>query len=285
MDRKPLLTTIDVEEWWSVQSFHNYFKFVTNFPDDRPLEGLSDLLQLLKKYNGEATFFILGRFAEKHPDIIEFIVSNGHHIGTHGYSHELVYNQSQLSFARDLKQSIKILEKIIQNPVTCYRAPSYSITKKSLWALPILADNGILIDSSIFPTKNSRFGIASAPNQPYRLILSKNSEILEIPPNVFRIAGLGFPITSGIFFRLFPISILKYFLRKNTVERRNMLIWHNWEFDTKQPILKAGLKAQFIHYMGISKMIAKSDLIFQEHIPISLKSACQPALKIALEKL
>jgi polysaccharide deacetylase family protein (PEP-CTERM system associated) len=272
---RKVLLTVDLEEWWSVHSFSHLFKSKNHeFPEDRIEKGLNALLDLLNAFKVKVTFFVLGRVAEKYPDTIKKIALQGHDIGTHGYSHKLIYDNTPAEFENDLVRSIKILESNTGFKVTKYRAPSYSITSRSLWALEILVKNGITIDSSIMPSVNKRFGISNMPTEPYKITFGTGiPELLEIPPTVITIAGKMIPISSGIAFRLFPLFLIRHAF-KNYHGRKvdPMIIIHNWEMDTEQPVLKAGLKGKIIHYYGLHKTSSKLQNILSSYQVLSLKN-------------
>jgi len=260
----PNLLSIDVEEWWSVHSFQNYItkKQSLDF-NDRISQGINKILLLLDHHRYKATFFILGRVAEKHPQIVEKIIDKGHDLGSHGYSHKLIYNVSPSDFEKDLKLSIDSLKIITGEDITKYRAPSYSITKKSLWALDILINQGIKIDSSIIKAENTRFGIKNAYKKPH-WIKTGSGKLLEIPPNVVQCGKIALPITSGFAFRLFPLWFIKKQIKNfhNFGEIPNIII-HNWELDPEQPKIKTNIMNWFIHYYNIKNSNERIDEMFR----------------------
>jgi len=256
--------TVDLEEWWGGESFKNFLAGASIPTEDRMNEGLDIFLKLLRQYEQKATFFILGRVAAKYPDLVPKLISEGHHIATHGYDHELVYNQTPAEFEADLLASMTILSKQSGQDIIHYRAPSYSITSRSLWAIEILRKNGIRVDSSISPAQNKRFGILGAPEFPYTIDTAFGS-LLELPPNVIKL-GKSLPITSGIAFRFFPQWLIHNQVKK--FEKKGihtMFIFHNWETDIDQPVLKVGIKSKLIHYYGIGKMEARLASILKKY--------------------
>lgn len=210
---------------------------------------------MLDKYDSKGIFFVLGRVAKKHPEVIKKIAQRGHQIGTHGYAHQLIYEQTREEFDADLKASLKVLEDITGEKITAYRAPSYSITNKSIWALEVLVMNGITVDSSIVPTSNYRFGIKGSSKEPYFIEFPElGKRLLEIPPNVSKILTKDIPISSGFAFRLFPkLMINNFFKTAMSSDIQPMIILHNWEVDPEHPRLDAGFKGNTIHYHNIGK--------------------------------
>ena len=160
------------------------------------------------------------------------ISDSGHEIASHGYSHELIYNQNRNEFLEETKKSKNLIEDIIGNEVIGYRASNWSIIHKSLWALDILQDIGFKYDSSIYPTKNYLYGIPSAPVNPY----FHSNGLLEIPPTVFKALGHKVPFSGGFFLRAMPSTIVRFFLKKINLNGHSVVFYiHPWELDELQP--------------------------------------------------
>lgn len=155
---------IDVEEWFSDLEYSEWEKY-----ESRVVKSTEDILDLLKKTDNRATFFILGDVALKFPELIKRIEKEGHEIGTHGYSHKRIDQQTPNEFEKDLLKSLTILNKIAKLKVEGYRAPQFTISKKTLWALSIIKKLGLKYDSSIFPVKTPLYGIEDAPLYPHKI--------------------------------------------------------------------------------------------------------------------
>lgn len=151
------------------------------------------LLELFDRQQVKCTFFVLGWVAERYPHLIRKLADHGHEIASHGYSHQLVYNQTPAVFTEETRKSKAILEDIIQQPVTGYRAASYSITRESLWALDILAELGFTWDSSIFPIHHDRYGIPDSPKTPYTIQTSNGTALREFPLTTARLFRMTIP--------------------------------------------------------------------------------------------
>ena len=174
--------TVDVEDYFQVSAFAKNID--QKDWDKHPLRVVNNtrrLLDLFDTYNIKATFFILGWVAEREKDLVLEITRKGHEVACHGYSHQLVYNQTPAVFREETVRAKKILEDIIQQPVLGYRAASYSITEKSQWALDILAESGFVYDSSIFPVRHDRYGMPDTPEYPYKLNTPAGNTIIEFP--------------------------------------------------------------------------------------------------------
>ena len=184
-------------------------------------------LQLLSETDNQATFFVLGTVAEHYPDIVKEILNQGHEVATHGYSHLLVYNMTPQSFEDDLKISFDHLQKAGCSEILGYRAPYWSITKKSLWALEVLKKLGLKYDSSIFPIKRGLYGISSAKTYPNKII----DGLWEFPPATIRALGVNLPIAGGGYLRLMPYKIISGAIKRSLSKYTRVFYFHPYELD------------------------------------------------------
>ena len=228
--------TIDVEDYFQVSAFESDIR-----REDwgsfslRVFENTQRILQLLRAKKTLATFYILGWVAEKRPDLVRAIQDDGHEIGTHSYWHRLIYNLTPNEFRDDLRQSVQVLQDIVQMPITTFRAPSFSICQNSLWSVQTLASEGITTDSSIFPVVHDRYGIPGAPTEPYQ-IKTTAGDVTEFPPTVYSCFGFNLPVSGGGYFRLYPTAFTHRVLgRINRQGRPFVFYLHPWEFDPEQP--------------------------------------------------
>ncbi len=244
------IMTIDLEDWYHCNLGNNN---VLEKRTSTVEKNTNELLRLLKKYNAKATFFTLGTIGEDFPDLIKKIDSDGHEIGSHGYGHELVYSLTLKQFREDLLKSKKILENIIKKDVVGYRAPSWSITNKNLWALEELEKAGFKYSSSIFPIKTFLYGIPDAPTYPNQPIINEKSlNIYEYPPGTanFLFKKLGF--SGGFYFRFFPFFIIKWLIKKRNKKNIPVICYiHPWEIDENPPKMNLKGLNKIIHYYGI----------------------------------
>ncbi len=206
---RPLLNalTIDVEDYYHVSGFdHCVSRKQWDELPSRVGDSTRRLLDRLAESGVQGTFFILGWVAERQPSLVRAIHAAGHEIGCHGYVHRLIYEQTPQQFRVDLRLARLLLEDIIGEKVIAYRAPSFSIVKRSLWALDVLLEEGFLFDSSIYPTHHDRYGIAGTPLHPHR-IERDGRGLWEFPPPVWRLLGYPLPIGGGGYFRLYPYGL------------------------------------------------------------------------------
>ena len=212
--------------------------------EDRVVENTNKILKILNEPNIQATFFVLGYVAEHFPELIENIKDRGHEIGTHGYSHTPVKEQTPSEFEEDLLKSIRILEKITGDKMWGYRAPQFTVVEKTSWVVDILKKNGLKYDSSIFPVKTPLYGMPDAPLFPYHISSSNIKEdsseenLLEFPLSVYRIPVIkkNIPIAGGFYLRFFPYRFIAHAIKKiNKVNHPAVCYLHPWELDPEQP--------------------------------------------------
>lgn len=257
-DSRPLhAMSIDVEDYFHVAALSRVIR-----PDQwdslpsRVEQNTRRLLALFESRNVKSTFFVLGWVAERFPSLIREIADAGHEIASHGYSHQLIYRQSPDVFRSETVRSKKLLEDIIGQPVTGYRAASYSITKESLWALDILAESGFTWDSSIFPIHHDNYGIPDSPREPYTIRTGTGQELREFPLTTARVMGLSIPAAGGGYFRQFPYPLFRYLFSNASGfgERPQMFYLHPWEVDPDQPRFNnASWFSRFRHYTNLDK--------------------------------
>lgn len=255
--------TVDIEDYFHVTAFERHVS--RDNWDSYPLRVVDNtrrVLHLFDEFNVKATFFILGWVAERAPDLVQEIARRGHEIACHGYGHELVFRIGPEKFRHDVRRAKNILENITGKPVFGYRAPSYSITGESLWALDILIEEGFTYDSSIFPVAHDIYGIPGAQRFPH-CMKRQSGEIVEFPMTTLPIRMLGrefrLPIAGGGYLRLLPTSVIDYGIRRINAEERQpaVLYFHPWEIDPGQPRIRAGFKSRFRHYLNLHRTEGK----------------------------
>ncbi|MBN1654674.1 MAG: DUF3473 domain-containing protein [Deltaproteobacteria bacterium] len=267
-----IVLTIDVEDW-----FHANFQSAGTYHDEtlpsRVRPGVDALLDMLERKHGHATFFLLGCVAERYPDIVRRIADAGHEVACHGWSHSLVYRQSAHQFEQDILRARSLLRELSAQEVIGFRAPSWSITNNSLWALNILAEQGFKYDSSIFPAATYLYGVDRAPVVPYRIKLRSEKRLIEIPPSVLQLAGRRLGVGGGFYLRALPLRLQRAVIRSYAARGAPFLFYvHPREFDPESWKLRLPLsfKEQLIHRFGISKSRAKlGSLLVEEPCSIA----------------
>ena len=242
--------TIDFEDWYQgLEIPHTEWAGY----EDRVVSAGRRLLRILEEARTRATFFILGYVAEQHPEIVREIAAAGHEIGTHGYSHTLIYQQSPELFRSEMDRGIKLLEDITGQRVLGHRAPFFSITRDSLWALEVLGELGIRYDSSIFPVVNYRYGIADAPRWPYQ-VEAGQQQLMEFPISTLQVLGRNLPIAGGAYFRIFPYAFTRSAFRSlNSKGHPAVFYLHPWELDPEHPRIPLPRRISLTHYFNLQK--------------------------------
>jgi polysaccharide deacetylase family protein (PEP-CTERM system associated) len=219
------------------------------------------ILDLFVQHNVHATFFVVGWVAERHPALVRQIADAGHEIGCHSYAHELVYRLTPQEFRTDTLDCLSAIADACGRVPRCYRAPSYSITKESMWALDILAELGFTHDSSIYPIAHDRYGIPGFPRQAHT-IHTQSGPIHEVPIATIQFPnGRTAPVGGGAYLRLLPYRYIAAGLRKINAEERQpaCVYFHPWEIDPDQPRLAKGILARMRTYTGLRSMLYKID--------------------------
>ncbi len=247
--------TIDVEDYYHVSAFETIVRYEKwEQYESRVEKNTYHILDVLDLYQTKATFFVLGWVAERCPTLIREIDQRGHEVASHGYSHKRIYTQTPAQFREETRRSRNLLEDIISQPILGYRAASYSITSKSLWALDILIEEGFLYDSSIFPIWHDLYGIPNAQRFSH-VLESKSGSINEYPLSTTRIGGVNVPVGGGGYLRLFPYSFSKWAIKRlNKIETQPCIVYiHPWELDPGQPHLNVNWRSRFRHYINLQK--------------------------------
>ena len=236
------------------------------------------LLALLEQHGARATFFFLGWIAERLPELVAEVAAAGHEVGSHGYDHRLLRDLGPDGFREDLARTEEILERAAAVRPRVFRASTWSVTRTTAWALPILAERGYGLDSSIFPVRHPDYGIPGAPGTPYRLDTGAG-ELCEFPPLTWSVAGRLLPVGGGGYLRLLPTWMPGRALRQQ--ERRGLpgcLYLHPWEIDPGQPRHRIGGLRGFRHYVNLARTETKLDRLLSRFRFVGLSEALEPVL-------
>lgn len=230
------MMTIDVEDWYhsSLDLFKDSSVAHGGKPDSSVVDNVLKTLDLLSKTNNTATFFILGTVAQHYPDVVKEIVNQKHEVATHGYHHRLVYDLTADEFRADIELSFEHLSAAGCPAVLGYRAPYWSITKHSLWALDVLREMGFKYDSSIFPIRRGLYGIPDANPHVHEC----ENGLWEFPPATVRMLGMNWPIAGGGYLRMAPYRIVASAIRRSTGREPRVFYFHPYELDPTDVHLK-----------------------------------------------
>jgi polysaccharide deacetylase family protein (PEP-CTERM system associated) len=240
------------------------------------------LLDRLAAADAAATFFVVGQIARTHPRLVRAIADRGHEVASHGWDHRRVHRMTPAEFREDVRRSRDALEQASGRPVCGYRAPTFSVTRATGWAIEVLGESGLLYDSSVFPVRHDRYGVPGAPRTPF-VACGRYADILELPPATLRVAGLNLPVAGGGYFRLFPPALMRAGLwqLRRTAPAVGMLYFHPWEFDPDQPRLPLGRVQRWRTYVGIARSEARLEALLRSY---RFRRADEVAAELALKK-
>lgn len=242
--------TVDLEDWY--QGLTSTARQVDRWGEyeDRVVAATERLLKIFDQAGAKATFFVLGYVAKQFPELIHSVVDAGHEIGLHGYHHNRVDRLSPGEFRADLVRGKGAVKHAVGTSPVGFRAPMFSINKKSLWALEILYEEGFLYDSSVFPTRNMLYGYPDAPRKPYQPLNGKG--FIEVPISTVKLCGLKLPVSGGFYLRLLPYSFIKRGIKRVNQEGLPAIVYlHPWDMDPDQPIIKPTIRERFTHYHNL----------------------------------
>lgn len=270
--------SIDVEDYFQVHAFEKVIRRADwDKYAPRVVQNTRRVLSILSDCDTRATFFILGWIAERFPALVQEIVSAGHEIATHGYAHELIYRQTPAEFEADLEKSLSTIQRAVSVPVWGFRAPAFSITKQSLWALDILKKNGLRYDSSIFPlAAHDRYGIPDAQRFAHRT----EAGLWEFPVSTLRLARWNLPVAGGGYFRLYPAWLTRFAIRRINAGGNPAVVYlHPWEFDPEQPrVENASALSKFRHYVNLDRTESRLRRLLKEFRFAPLREVFAPQL-------
>jgi polysaccharide deacetylase family protein (PEP-CTERM system associated) len=250
--------TVDVEDYFQVSAFEGHISRADWDRIPRRVEANTDrLLALFEEHGAKATFFVLGWVAERHPALIRRLAEAGHEVASHGYAHVRATGQTPAEFRADVAGTKALLEDTAGRPVLGFRAASFSIGARNLWALDVLAEVGYRYSSSIYPVRHDLYGMPEAPRFPFR---HNGTGILEVPITTVQVFGRNLPSGGGGYFRLLPYCVSEWALRRvNEREGQPGVFYcHPWEIDPDQPRQAGiGLKTRFRHYTNLGRMEAR----------------------------
>jgi polysaccharide deacetylase family protein (PEP-CTERM system associated) len=246
--------TFDIEDYFQAESLRPVVDFgAWDRQELRVERNVRRLLAMLDEHDVKATFFTLGWIAERTPRLVREAYESGHEIACHGYAHRMITEQTPEEFREDVRRAKGILEDIIGKEVIGYRAPTFSITKRTLWALDILAEEGFKYDSSIFPVRHDRYGFPSWSRHIERVKLRNGASIIEAPLLTLHAFGMNLPAAGGGYFRLFPLWLSSFAIRRMNSEGHPAILYlHPWELDPDQPRFPLPPLARFRHYVNLA---------------------------------
>ena len=248
--------TVDVEDWFCAYTLRRVIREDQwDSCELRVVGNVRRILALLERFDAKATFFVLGWIAAKVPFLVREIADSGHEIATHGYSHVPVTEMTPPSFERDLERALEVTESLIEGPVVGFRAPVFTVTPSTLWALDILRHHGMKYDSSVFPfSLHPDYGMPAAPLSPHKL----SNSLVEVPLSCVELAGCRIPVGGGGYFRLFPYCVFKKLMKLCNRQGRPVIFYiHPWEIDPYQQKMRLSPFMRFRHYNNLHKTFGR----------------------------
>ena len=245
--------TVDVEDYFHTSALAPFApRDRWDSLESRVCASTDRLLEMFDEAQVCGTFFVLGWVAERFPELVRRIANHGHEIGSHGYAHRLVYDETPSGFREDVRRARGLLEDMSGIAVHGFRAPSYSVTMRSLWALEILIEEGYQYDSSIFPIRHDTYGIPESPRHSF-VMQRRAGTIIEVPASTVRYAGFNLPVAGGAYLRILPFAWTRWGIRRlNDGEQKPAIVYiHPWEVDPDQPRLAAAGLSRFRHYSNL----------------------------------
>jgi polysaccharide deacetylase family protein (PEP-CTERM system associated) len=271
MEKTTIALTVDVEDW--PQSTWDHTLPLSDYCAD----NTKRMLEIIAESGGaKATFFVLGKFAEKHPHVVRTIHEAGYEVASHGWGHVELFHLGKDEFTKDIKRSTAIIADITGVRPVGYRAPDFSIVRETLWALDVLAEQGYAYDSSIFPISKARYGIHSWPRIPNFVKLDSGLKIVEFPLATLELFGKPWPVGGGGYARLLPGNMLSLALRKaqSQLGLPPVFYCHPYELDPNEfdrMTFKVPLKARLHQGLGRKSTAHKLRQLLKHFNCISLK--------------
>lgn len=267
------ILSVDVEDYFHVEAFAGTVSRASweQYPC-RVVANCHRLLDIFDRYQVKATFFVLGWVAHHFPAIVREIYDRGHELACHSFWHRKVDSLTPGQFRADTREACDAIEQAASVGVSGYRAPTWSITSRSLWAFEVLAEEGFAYDSSIYPIHHDLYGIPGANRHAYTHTCKNGQTLLEFPPATVRIMGMNFPAAGGGYLRIFPLAYTHWVFRQFEKAGRPLVLYlHPWEIDPEQPRLTGPLKSRFRHYTNLHQTQDRLETLLQRYsfVPFS----------------
>lgn len=258
--------SVDVEDYFHVEAFADRIppEMWLRFPS-RVADNTRRVLELLARHGARATFFMLGHVAEREPALIREILAAGHEVGCHSYAHSCLWRLTPDEFRSDTRRALAAIEDAGGHEVIGYRAPTFSVDHRSLWAIPILAEEGFVYDSSVFPVRHDTYGMPEMPRFCYQWQAPNGTALYEVPPATVRFLGWNLPVAGGAYLRILPMWYTRWGVRR--IRQHDGLplcaYFHPWEIDSAQPRLEGRWKSRLRHYFNLDRMESRLEQLLE----------------------
>lgn len=273
--RSQYILSVDVEDYFQVEAFTRQVSREDwdRWPSRIEASTLRSL-DICDSFDVKGTYFVLGWVARRFPALVREIHARGHEVASHSFWHRPVCSLTREAFRADLRETSDVIQQASGARVIGFRAPTWSITAESLWALDVLAEEGYLYDSSIYPIHHDLFGLPGAKRFPYRLSTSGRRELIEFPPATVKILNGTFPAAGGGYLRILPFRYTQWAIRRLEGEQSATIVvyLHPWELDPHQPKVAAPLRSRFRHYTNLTRMQGRLEKLLAAHRFVSFAS-------------
>ena len=277
--------SVDVEDYYHAEAFADRIPRETwsQYPS-RVVRNTHRVLELLEEAGARATFFVLGYVAKLEPALVRAIQQAGHEVACHSYMHRRVSTMEPAEFREDLRRAVSAIEDAGGQKIFGYRAPTFSIVEKSLWAVEILAEEGFLYDASVFPIRHDLYGFPTAPRFPFRWLCRGGRSVYEIPPTTVSVLGQNLPAAGGGYLRILPMWYTRWALERvrNREGRPGVVYFHPWELDPDQPRLPGSFKSRLRHYRNLPLMAGRLRELLRSGRFVPLKTLLEDCLSLGL---
>ena len=257
------LLGIDFEDWYHPQFVQPFVKNLKREP--KIFQGLDKIIELLRKTETTATFFMVGELLESHPSMLDTILENGHEISFHTFNHSNLNDLTKEKFLDELD----IFKKLTNDKSVGFRAPTFSINHNTSWVIDALIAKKYVYDSSIMPTKTQLYGFNNCELGPYKISNSSltkndpNGKLLEFPLMIGKFLGKTMPVSGGFYLRFLPLKTSLSSIRN--YEKKNLpstVYVHSWELTPEYiPKLSLPFKEKFVTYHNIKKTYSRLEKI------------------------
>jgi polysaccharide deacetylase family protein (PEP-CTERM system associated) len=274
MTKPSCILSVDVEDYFQTEAFASVIPRVSwGSYKLRVDQNTQVMLDLFDEFNVHATFFVLGWIADRLPMLVREISERGHELACHSYWHRPVYSLNTDSFREDTRNAIRAIEDAAGVQVAGYRAPTWSITQKSLWALDVLAEEGFEYDSSVYPIHHDLYGIPGARTTPYAWKTAHRC-LLEIPPTTYSIGKMAIPAAGGGYLRILPLCFSQLAINQITSGGHRAVVYlHPWEIDPEQPRMKGPWKSRLRQYWGLNSLSGRLETLLQRNHFVPFRDA------------
>jgi polysaccharide deacetylase family protein (PEP-CTERM system associated) len=261
--------TIDLEDWYHPELVRPHLPKTEHAAQIE--QSTRQLLQLLRQRETRATFFLLGEVVLRHPRLIEAIAAEGHELGCHGMHHTPLWRMTPDEFRTELQEFAAVIQETVPGvEVVGFRAPTFSLDNRSVWALPVLAEFGYHYDSSVFPLRNPLYGVNGTPLAPYRpsrqdvRVRDRSAAVIEFPMSVWSWAGIKLPVCGGSYLRVLPWWLIRSCLHRISKERPFVIYVHPWETYPPTQRLPLPIASRLVTYHNLGRMLGRLESLLDQ---------------------